>query len=207
MFSQKHFSGQAKVEMLDMIGYLKSAFQKILNDIDWMDPTTKSRAYDKLEAMKKFIAYPDELTDESVVEEYHAGLIIDEDDFFGNQAGQQTLETLIKRRLKLTQLSLSGSPNELESAVQALAAEAEGGQGGLARPLLRPHRERLLLLIAQRHDLSRGNPARTLLQSQGTYAFKAILGTVSSNDNSPGTTVPQLRCHRWRHWPRNHAWV
>ena len=44
-------------EMLDMIGYLKSAFGKILEEIDWMDPTTKSRAYDKLEAMKRFIAY------------------------------------------------------------------------------------------------------------------------------------------------------
>ena len=89
MSSQKHFRGEAKAEMLDMISYLKSAFSKILNDIDWMDPTTKSRAFDKLEAMKKFIAYPDELTDEAVVEEYHAGLIIDEDDFFGNQAGQR----------------------------------------------------------------------------------------------------------------------
>ena len=88
---QKHFRGEAKAQMLDMIGYLKSAFGKILEDIDWMDPTTKSRAYDKLEAMKRFIAYPDELTDESVVEEYHAGLVIDEDDFFGNQVGQSTI--------------------------------------------------------------------------------------------------------------------
>ena len=88
---QKHFRGEAKAQMLDMIGYLKSAFGKILEDIDWMDPTTKSRAYDKLEAMKRFIAYPDELTDESVVEGYHAGLVINEDDFFGNQAGQNTI--------------------------------------------------------------------------------------------------------------------
>ena len=89
MFSQKHFRGEAKAEMLDMISYLKSAFRKILNDIDWMDPTTKSRAFDKLEAMKRFIAYPDELTDETVVGEYHAGLVIDEDDFFGNQAREK----------------------------------------------------------------------------------------------------------------------
>ena len=80
---------EAKVEMLDMISYLKSSFKKILKDIDWMDDTTKSKAFDKLEAMKRFIAYPDELTDEAVVEGYHSGLIIDEEDFFGNQAGIQ----------------------------------------------------------------------------------------------------------------------
>ena len=91
VIAQKHFREEAKAQMLDMIGYLKSAFGKILEDIDWMDPTTKSRAYDKLEAMKRFIAYPDELTDESVVEGYHAGLVIDEDDFFGNQVSQNTI--------------------------------------------------------------------------------------------------------------------
>ena len=79
---------EAKVEMLDMISYLKSSFRKILEDVDWMDDTTRSRAFDKLEAMKRFIAYPDELTDEAVVEKYHSGLKIDEGDFYGNQAGK-----------------------------------------------------------------------------------------------------------------------
>lgn len=165
MFSQKHFKGEAKVEMLDMISYLKSAFRKILNDIDWMDPTTKSRALDKLEAMKRFIAYPDELTDETVVEEYHAGLIINEDDFFGNQAGRQYHNSY--QNATEIDYFLSGSPHQLEPAVQALAAEAAGGQGRLARPFIRPHRECLLLPIAQCHDLSRRNLARTVLQSQG----------------------------------------
>ena len=105
VIAQKHFREEAKAQMLDMIGYLKSAFGKILEDIDWMDPTTKSRAYDKLEAMKRFIAYPDELTDESVVEGYHAGLVIDEDDFFGNQVSQNTIKSSERQSVKPNFLS------------------------------------------------------------------------------------------------------
>merc|ERR1712241_1096833 len=77
--------GEAKVAMLDMIDYLKSAFQKIVEDIDWMDELTKSRSFDKLKGMRRFIAYPDELKSESEVTDYHSSLHVDGEDFFGNQ--------------------------------------------------------------------------------------------------------------------------
>ena len=82
---QKYFVPEAKVAMLDMIDYLKSAFQKIVEDIDWMDELTKSRSFDKLKGMRRFIAYPDELKSESVVTDYHSSLHVDGEDFFGNQ--------------------------------------------------------------------------------------------------------------------------
>ena len=68
-----------------MIDYLKSAFEKIVKDIDWMDELTKSRAFDKLKRMRSFIAYPEQLKNESVVTDYHSGLLVDAEDFFGNQ--------------------------------------------------------------------------------------------------------------------------
>lgn len=86
MYIQKYFEPEAKAEMLDMIDYLKGAFKKIIEDIDWMDDLTKERAFDKLKTMRRFIAYPDELTEESVVTEYHAGVDVDEEDFYGNDA-------------------------------------------------------------------------------------------------------------------------
>ena len=85
MYINKHFMPEAKFEMLDMISNLKFAFKKILEDNDWMDTKTKSRALKKLQKMKKFIAYPDELTHEDVMADHHFGLFIDEDDFYGNK--------------------------------------------------------------------------------------------------------------------------
>ena len=85
--------------MLDMIGYLKSAFTKIIEDIDWMDDLTKERAFGKLKTMRRFIAYPDELTDESVVTEYHSEVDVDEEDFYGNQASSLALYTVLVLRM------------------------------------------------------------------------------------------------------------
>jgi predicted metalloendopeptidase len=83
--SRKHFAPEAKDEMLVMINYIKSAFEKILKDISWMDAKTKARAFTKLEAMNRFIAYPDAMADKDIVAEYHKGIVIDEDDYFGNK--------------------------------------------------------------------------------------------------------------------------
>ena len=85
LLPQKYFGPEAKAAMLDMIDYVKGAFRKILEDIDWMDDLTKERAFEKLRTMRRFIAYPEEMTQESVVTEYHSGVDVDEEDFYGNQ--------------------------------------------------------------------------------------------------------------------------
>ena len=87
---------QAKVEMLDMIGNIKSAFKNTLESVDWMDKVTKGRALNKLEVMKNFIAFPDELTNEQVVAEHHSGIVIEEGDFYGNKLRLFTWDRLFK---------------------------------------------------------------------------------------------------------------
>ena len=84
MYVQKHFTPEAKKEMLDMIGYIKRAFERILDDITWMDERTKVKARKKLEKMRKFIAYPDELLDERLLDSHHRDIDIDEEDYIGN---------------------------------------------------------------------------------------------------------------------------
>ena len=97
MYIEKYFVPEAKVEMLDMIGNLKSAFKKILEDIDWMDTNTKSQAFNKLQVMNEFIAYPDELTHEDIVAEYHSGLSINEEDFYGNKLRLNKWNKILKQ--------------------------------------------------------------------------------------------------------------
>lgn len=48
---------------------------------DWMDPETKKNALDKVEAIDEFMAYPNELIDNQLVDKYFAPLKL-EDDFF-----------------------------------------------------------------------------------------------------------------------------
>ena len=96
MYIQRYFVPQAKIEMLDMIGNIKSAFKNTLESVDWMDKVTKGRALNKLEAMKNFIAFPDELTNEKVVAEHHSGIVIEEGDFYGNKLRLFTWDRLFK---------------------------------------------------------------------------------------------------------------
>jgi predicted metalloendopeptidase len=53
MYVKKHFSAEAKEEMVNMIGYIKGAFAKMLNDLPWMDDQTKERARTKMSKMSQ----------------------------------------------------------------------------------------------------------------------------------------------------------
>ena len=52
--------------------------------IDWMDTTTKGKAHLKLDAIKDYIAYPEEIMVNSNLEELYAGLEISPTDYFQN---------------------------------------------------------------------------------------------------------------------------
>ena len=84
MYIKKYFGVEAKAAMVEMISYLRKAFGQIINDLDWMDDKTKEKARKKLTKMAQFIAYPDEMLDEYTVTQHHKGIIIKEDDYFGN---------------------------------------------------------------------------------------------------------------------------
>ncbi|CAM6054377.1 unnamed protein product, partial [Sphagnum tenellum] len=55
-----------------------------LEDVDWLDDTTKHEAMNKLSTMKYFVGYPDEILNKTIVEEHFSGIEITEDDYFGN---------------------------------------------------------------------------------------------------------------------------
>ena len=96
MYIQQYFVPQARLEILEMIRNINSAFKKTLEDVDWMDKVTKGRALKKLDVMKNFIAYPDELTIEKVVAEHHSGIVVEEDDFYGNKLRMFTWDRQFK---------------------------------------------------------------------------------------------------------------
>ena len=44
-----------------MVGYVKSAFKDRLDENTWLDDPTKKNCKEKVDAVTKFISYPDEL--------------------------------------------------------------------------------------------------------------------------------------------------
>ncbi|CAB4068160.1 MMEL1 [Lepeophtheirus salmonis] len=75
----------AKHNMMEMVKYIKKEFKKILQEITWMDEQTRTRAINKLAAIKEYIAYPEEIMKVENLEELYKGLKINNNTYFENE--------------------------------------------------------------------------------------------------------------------------
>jgi len=62
-FVEKHFPPEAKERMVVLVGNLKKAFARRINNLEWMGEKTKEKALEKLEVMNVKIGYPDKWKD------------------------------------------------------------------------------------------------------------------------------------------------
>ncbi|WKK60663.1 M13-type metalloendopeptidase [Corynebacterium sp. P3-F1] len=58
-FVDKHFSPEAKDEMLKLVDYLVAAYRERIGALEWMSPETRERALEKLSQFRAKIGYPD----------------------------------------------------------------------------------------------------------------------------------------------------
>ncbi|MBP3949213.1 M13-type metalloendopeptidase [Corynebacterium sp. Marseille-P3884] len=59
VFVDKHFSPEAKDEMLKLVDYLVAAYRERISELAWMSPATRERALEKLSQFRAKIGYPD----------------------------------------------------------------------------------------------------------------------------------------------------
>jgi len=67
IYVQKYFAGNAKAKTLEMVHDIENAMDKDIDQLDWMSPTTKTRAKEKLHAVANKIGYPDTWRDYSAL--------------------------------------------------------------------------------------------------------------------------------------------
>lgn len=77
LYVEKYFPHESKERMLTLVENLRIAFGERLSDLEWMGDTTKAKAFEKLEAFKVKIGYPDEWRDFSTVD-------IERDSYYAN---------------------------------------------------------------------------------------------------------------------------
>lgn len=68
LYVAEYFPKEAKETAVEMVDYLKKAYEKRINQLDWMSDTTKVKAIEKLMAMTVKIGYPDQWKDYSTLE-------------------------------------------------------------------------------------------------------------------------------------------
>ena len=76
-YVRRHFTPEAKAQMVALVGNLKAAMHDRIEHADWMAPDTKREAIDKLARMRVMVGYPDKWR------EYRA-LRIARGDLYGN---------------------------------------------------------------------------------------------------------------------------
>ncbi|KAF0698953.1 Aste57867_10444 [Aphanomyces stellatus] len=67
VYCDKYFSADAKVAMVDLVGYLKRALAEKIHALEWMTPATKAKSIEKLDAFRAKVGYPDQWLDYSTL--------------------------------------------------------------------------------------------------------------------------------------------
>ncbi|KAJ8664432.1 hypothetical protein QAD02_006094 [Eretmocerus hayati] len=80
-----HFDRNTKSKTMQIIHYIRASFRQTLEKIAWMDQNTKRAAIDKLNAMKSFVAYPDELLEYERLNTFYRDLKIYPESFLRSQ--------------------------------------------------------------------------------------------------------------------------
>ena len=85
MYAKYIFNAEAKSQVVEMTHFLRKAFAKMLEDLEWMDAETKNEAAKKLKEMKQYIGFPDEILDPVKVDSIYKGLEMSEENYLANK--------------------------------------------------------------------------------------------------------------------------
>ena len=73
MYARKYFDSKQKTPITQIFQYLRKSFHKMLEGTAWMGEEAKQMAKRKLKSMKQNIAYPNEMLNHTVMDEYYEG--------------------------------------------------------------------------------------------------------------------------------------
>ena len=69
---------------MNIVNYIKDEFIQILKEVDWFDKKTADYAISKARAIKAYIGYPDELLNDTLVEEFYKDLHFGKENYLEN---------------------------------------------------------------------------------------------------------------------------
>jgi len=84
LYVTKYFNEDSKVAALEMVSEIRRQFEILLDEVDWMDDTTKRQARVKARGMVEHIGYPPELMEMAKLEDLYSGLELSPNAYLGN---------------------------------------------------------------------------------------------------------------------------
>jgi len=84
MYVRSFFKPEEKNEISQIVKDIRGGLKTIFDEVQWMDNRTKAEAQKKLQLMKQYIAYPDEMFEKDTIDEYYADFKASPDSYFEN---------------------------------------------------------------------------------------------------------------------------
>uniref|UniRef100_A0A493TKV3 endothelin-converting enzyme 1 n=1 Tax=Anas platyrhynchos platyrhynchos TaxID=8840 RepID=A0A493TKV3_ANAPP len=84
LFVKATFDRDSKAIAEEMISEIRTAFEGSLDQLDWMDETTRQAAKEKADAIYDMIGFPDFILDNKELDDVYDGYEVSEDSFFQN---------------------------------------------------------------------------------------------------------------------------
>ncbi|XP_067659555.1 neprilysin-like [Haliotis asinina] len=98
LYVDVHFKESAKSKMLNMISYLRSSFNNLMEEATWLDDATRAVAREKAEVMTEKIGYPQALKNNSYLDDQYRHYVFNSSLYFENV--QLELQQASRRNLR-----------------------------------------------------------------------------------------------------------
>ncbi|XP_008202440.2 neprilysin-2-like [Nasonia vitripennis] len=85
LYVRRHFDESAKANAMEIIQNIRKSFERILEQLNWMDEKTRKAALEKLDWIQPHIAYPDEFLDDKKLDGYYQYLKMYPDSYLKSQ--------------------------------------------------------------------------------------------------------------------------
>jgi len=84
MFVKKYFAGPAKDMADNMVTNIMREFKVMLDELTWMDQDTKRDAHRKADLITPHIAYPKEILNNQLLDDFYKGLVLQKEGYLKN---------------------------------------------------------------------------------------------------------------------------
>ncbi|KAK4879929.1 hypothetical protein RN001_008075 [Aquatica leii] len=92
LYARTFFNQNSKATVELLVSSLHLKLLKMLNEVDWMDEETKTKALAKAASVESYVGYPPELMDDKIIDEFYA-TIKPSDDYLEFVVNIQTFES------------------------------------------------------------------------------------------------------------------
>ncbi|KRT83251.1 Peptidase [Oryctes borbonicus] len=120
LYVRRYFKEDARKSAQELVHNIRTEFRETLKEVDWMDEDTRQHALNKVDRMVEYIGYPNELLDDSKLEEYYQDLEVSENSYLKSSLNV----SLLSNKLSFKKLHMPVNKTDWSTHSEASAVNA-----------------------------------------------------------------------------------